>query len=389
VTGLTTVDVPSYWSPFGHVVMLALIQVGGFGILALASLFGLLVSRRMGLRTRLTAASESNTLHMGEVREVIFGVLRTVVVIEATVAAALTVRFLVGYDETPGRALWLGVFHAVSSFNNAGFALWSDSLMSFTGDAWVVLPLCLSVILGGIGFPVLFELRKHLKPRLWTLHTKLTLWGSVVLLVGGWVFFTAVEWTNPHTLGAMGGGERVLTGFALSSLPRTAGFNVVDYTQVHESSLFATTTLMFIGGGAASTAGGIKVGTFVLLFYVMLNEVRGERDVEVADRRIGPRTLRQALTVGLLAIGLVLVATLVLMLLEPLRLNEAMFEVVSAFGTVGLTAGVTPELGGAAQVLLVLVMFLGRVGPVTLVSALALRERPHLYRLPEGRPIIG
>jgi trk/ktr system potassium uptake protein len=390
VTGLSTVDVAQYWSPFGQVVILALIQVGGFGIMTLASLLGLLVARRLGLRTRLNAATETNTVLIGDVRAVLWGVLRITLLLEVVTALALSARFIFGYDEGLGRGLWLGVFHAISAFNNAGFSLFSDSLMSFVGDPWISLPIDLAVIVGGLGFPVLLELRRiGVAPAAWSLHTRITVWGTLVLLVAGFVFLTAVEWSNPATLGALDQPSRLLAGFTASVQPRTAGFNSIDYAQMHDSSLFATTTMMFIGGGSASTAGGVKVTTFFLLFFVMVAEVRGHRDVELGSRRIETRGQRQALTVGLLAIGLVLLSTLALMLLEPLSLQSAMFEVVSAFGTVGLTTGVTPTLGAPAQVLLVFLMFIGRIGPVTLVSALALRERQHLYRLPEGRPLIG
>lgn len=390
VTGLTTVDVPSYWSPTGQGVILALIQVGGFGLMTMGSLIGILIARRLGLRSRVTAASESNTLGIGDVREVIAGVVKVTLVVETAVAVALWLRFWWGYDESPGRALWWGIFHAVSAFNNAGFALWSDSLIGFQGDPLVILPLSVAVVLGGIGFPVLFELRRHFwTPRRWGLHTRITVYGTLLLLIGGFLFLTAVEWANPDTLGNLPWQERLVTGISNAVMPRTAGFNAVDYAQMHESSLFATTMLMFIGGGSASTAGGIKVGTFFLLFYVILAEARGERDVELDTRRIGSRTIRQALTIALASVGLVLGSTMLLMLLEPVGLNRAMFEVVSAFGTVGLTAGVTPTLGEPAQMLLIFLMFVGRIGPLTLVSALALRERPHFYRLPEGRPLIG
>lgn len=390
VTGLSTVDVPNYWSTFGQVVILSLIQVGGFGIMTLASLLGLLVSRKMGLRTRLTAAAETNTVGIGDVRQVVTGVFRVTMVIELAVAAVLTGRFAIAYDESLGRAAYLGTFHSVSAFNNAGFALWSDSLVSFIGDPWVNLPLCVAVILGGIGFPVLFELRREFRrPRTWSLHTRITLWGSLVLLVGGWVFITAVEWSNPATLGAHDSGTRLLAGFTQSVMPRTAGFQSLDYAQMEEPSVFATTILMFIGGGSASTAGGIKVTTFFLLLFVIIAEVRGEPDVEAGDRRIEGRAQRQALTVALLAVALVVSSALLLMALAEITMSEAMFDVTSAFATVGLSAVGTGNLPDSAQVLLIVLMFVGRLGPVTLVSALALRERHHRYRLPEGRPLIG
>jgi trk system potassium uptake protein TrkH len=390
VTGLTTVDVPNYWTPFGQVVIMLLIQVGGFGIMTLASLLGLVIARRMGLRSRINTAAESSSLGIGEVRRVVTGVLKVTVVIELAVAVLLAVRLATAYDESPGRAAYLGLFHSVSAFNNAGFALWSDSLVSFIGDPWVNLPLCVAVMLGGIGFPVLFELRREFRrPRLWSLHTRITLWGSVILLVAGWAFITTAEWSNPGTFGNESVPTRLLAGFTQSVMPRTAGYQSVDYAEMTEGSVFVTTILMFIGGGSASTAGGIKVGTFFLLFFVILAEVRGEPDVEVGDRRIDPRAQRQALAVALLSVGVVVSSSICLMELAGLTLSKAMFEVTSAFATVGLSTVGTGTLPESGQVLLIGLMFVGRLGPVTLVSALALRERQHLYRLPEGRPIIG
>jgi trk system potassium uptake protein len=389
VTGLSTVDVPVYWSGFGEVAILVMIQVGGFGIMTLASLLGLLVTRRLGLRSRINAAGESNTIRIGDVREILLGIMRITLVIELAVAMLLSARFFIRYDESLPRAAYLGVFHSVSAFNNAGFALYSDSLISFVGDPWICMPINIAVILGGIGFPVLLELRRRINRHLFSLHAKITLIGSGVLLVVGFVAFLALEWRNPATLGALDTPGKFLAAFTGSVQPRTAGFNSLDYGQMREPTLFVTTILMFIGGGSASTAGGIKVTTFFLLLYVIVAEVRGTRDVEMGDRRLGDRVQRQALTVALLAIGLVALSSMVLMTTESLSLNLALFEAVSAFGTVGLTAGVTPGVGVSGQLVLIALMFVGRVGPVTLVSALALRERPNLYRLPEGRPLIG
>jgi trk system potassium uptake protein TrkH len=390
VTGLSTVDVPNYWTPFGQVVILVLIQVGGFGIMTMATLLGLLISRRLGLRSRLTTTAEARTVGIADVREVIIGIVKVTVVIEAVTAVVLAFRFALAYDESPGRAAYLGLFHAVSAFNNAGFALWSDSLMGFAADPWVCLPISAAVILGGIGFPVLFELRKEFRQtQLWSIHLRITLGGTILLLAAGMVFITANEWTNPATLGALDPPGRLLAGFTQSVMPRTAGFNSLDFAEMKETSLLATTVLMFIGGGSGGTAGGIKVTTFFLLLYVILAEVRGEPDVEAGKRRIDPRGQRQALTVALLSVAAVVGSSLVLMELTDLSLAVATFEVTSAFATVGLSTGVTASLPVAAKVLLIGLMFLGRLGPITLVSALALRERQHRYRLPEGRPLIG
>lgn len=390
VTGLLVVDTPSYWSGFGQGVILVLIQVGGFGIMTLASLLGLLVSRRMGLRSRLTAAAETKAVGLGDVRAVLAGVLRLSILFEALTAIALTLRLTFGYNEPLSHALYLGVFHAVSAFNNAGFALYSDSLVRFVADPWICLPVALAVIAGGLGFPVLFELRRQLRtPHQWSLHTKLTLSVTAVLLALGTLVVTGTEWSNPATLGALNTPARLLAGFFQAVMPRTAGFNSLDYGHMHESTLLGTDALMFIGGGSAGTAGGIKVTTFVLLFFVIYAEVRGDPTVKAFDRRIDHRVQRQALTVALLSVGAVVAATLALLEMTAFTTSQVLFETVSAFATVGLSTGITPDLPGSGQLLLVALMFLGRLGPITLVSAIALRERPYLYQLPEGRPIIG
>ena len=390
VTGLVVVDTGTYWSTFGEVVILALIQVGGLGTMTLASLLGLAISRKLGLRARVTAAAETKAVGLGDVRGVVLGVARTSLVIEAVVAVVLGLRFWAAYDVSPGRAAYLGVFHSVSAFNNAGFALWPDSLVRFATDPWICLPIAASVIVGGIGFPVILELRKRLRtPRAWSMHTKMTLWATGVLLVLGTLLITANEWRNPATLGQLDTPGRLLAGFFQAVMPRTAGFNSVDTGSMYEGSLLVTVVLMFIGGGSAGTAGGIKVTTFVLLFFVIWAEVRGERDVQAFDRRIGERVVRQALTVALLSVGLVMTATVVLVEITRMSTHLVLFEVVSAFATVGLSTGITADVGTAGHLVLTVLMFVGRLGPITLVSALALRERQRLYHHPEGRPLIG
>ncbi len=234
VTGLIVVDTPVYWSGFGQVVIAVLIQAGGFGIMALASLLGVLVTRRLGLRGQLVAQAETKTLGLGDVRTILLGVARTSLVVEGVTAALLAARFALGYGEPLPRALWLGAFHAVSAFNNAGFALYSDNLVGFATDPWICLPLCAAVVLGGLGFPVLFELRRHLRePRRWSLHTKLTVLGTVVLLVLGPAFVLVAEWTNPGTLGRLSVPGKLLVGFFQGLMPRTAGFNSVDIAQMN------------------------------------------------------------------------------------------------------------------------------------------------------------
>jgi trk system potassium uptake protein len=390
VTGLVVVDTPTYWSGFGQTVILALIQIGGFGIMTMASLMILLITRRMGLRSRLTAAAETKNLGIGDVRSVLVGVARVSIVVELATAAVLATRLATGYDEPVGRAAYLGVFHAVSAFNNAGFALYGDSLMQFTTDPWICLPIVAAVIVGGIGFPVLLELRRQLRrPRRWSMHTKLTLSMTGVLLVGGTMFMLASEWRNTETLQPLSLPGKLLAGFFHAVMPRTAGFNSLDVAEMNEATWLGTDVLMFIGGGSAGTAGGIKVTTFVLLLFVIYAEVRGEPSVNVFDRKVSDRVQRQAVTVALLSVAGVVGPTLLLLELTDFRLDEVFFEVVSAFATVGLSTGITADLPALGKIVLTILMFVGRLGPITLASALALRERGRLYELPEGRPIIG
>lgn len=388
VTGLVTVDTATYWSPFGQVAILALIQVGGFGIMTLATLLGLLVSRRLGLRTRLVTAAETKALGMGDVRRVLVGIARTSLLFEAVGAVVLSARLATAYDEPLGDALWHGVFHAVSAFNNAGFGLRSDNLVGFATDPVVSLTVCVLVVAGGLGFPVLFELRREWRrPRQWSMHTKVVMAMTGVLLAVGSVGFLLLEWSN--TLGGMSVRGKVVAGAFQGVQPRTAGFNSVDIAQLNPETWLLTDVLMFIGGGSAGTAGGIKVTTFAVLLFVILSEIRGDREVHAFGRRIPREVQRQALSVALLAVAAVVGATGLLMLLTPFSLDQVLFEVISAFATVGLSTGITPDVGAAGQLVLTALMFLGRLGPVTLASALALRHRPRLYELPLERPIIG
>ncbi|MHA7171610.1 TrkH family potassium uptake protein [Arthrobacter monumenti] len=390
VTGLIVVDTPVYWTPFGHGIILVMIAVGGFGIMTFASLLGVLLSRKLGLVSRVSTAAETKSVGFGDVKQVVLGVLKISLVIESLTAAALTIRFYTRYEETLGDALWLGIFHSVSAFNNAGFALYSDSLMRFVGDAWICLPIAAAVILGGLGFPVLFELRRRYRvPRHWSMNTKLVISGTVALLFIGTIFITMIEWSNPATMGRLPTHDKVLAGFFQSVLTRTAGFNSLDITAMHPVTWLGMDILMFIGGGPAGTAGGLKITTFGVLFFIMYAEIRGETAVNVFGKRLSRAVHRQALTLVLLSVGLLALSTMVLMLITEFRLDRVLFEVVSAFATVGLSTGITAAIPGSGQLILVMLMFVGRLGPITFATALALRHRPRLYEYPKERPIIG
>lgn len=390
VTGLVIVDTPEYWSTFGEFVILGLIQIGGLGIMTIASLLGLLVARRFGLRMQLTAQAETKTLGLGDVRKLIGRVVMISLGFEVVLTVILTVRLILGYDYAFGTAAYHGVFHAVSAFNNAGFALYSDSLVRFLGDPWVTIPVAIAVICGGIGFPVLFELARNARrPSRWSLHSKVTLLTTAALLAVGFVFIVAAEWSNPKTMGPLAVPAKLLAGFFSSVMPRTAGFNTLDIGSLNPATLLLHDVLMFIGGGSAGTAGGIKVTTFALLGFVILAEIRGEPTVHVLGRKLPDYLVRQALTVALLGVGMVMVATIALLGMTDHSEPRVLFEVVSAFGTVGLSTGITADLPPAGHLIVVLLMFIGRLGPITMATALALRERRRRYELPEERTIVG
>ncbi len=390
VTGHIVVDTPTYWTPFGQVVILALIQLGGLGVMTFASFVGLVVVRRMSFRSRLNAATETKSVGLDEVRGLVFGVVKVSLLIEAIVATIFALRFALGYGYAPGEAIWLGVFHGISSFNNAGFALFSDSMMGFVSDPVIGLTLCASVILGGLGFPVILELRKRFRrPLLWSMNTRLVLVFTPVLLVLGTAFITVLEWNNPATLGELAWHDRILAGFFQSVQTRTAGFNSVDISQLDDATLLGMDVLMFIGGGPAGTAGGIKVTTFGVLLFILIAEMRGDGVVNIFGKRLSQAVHRQAIAVVLASVALVVGSTIAIMLISGLDLDRVLFEAISAFGTVGLSTGITASLPVPAQLILVMLMFLGRLGPITFATALALRPRSILYQLPKERPIIG
>ncbi|MER7206037.1 MULTISPECIES: TrkH family potassium uptake protein [Streptosporangium] len=390
VTGLAVQDTATHWSVFGELVILALMQIGGFGIMTMASILALVVSGKLGLRARLNAQAETRTLGPGEVRRLIAGVAKVTLAAEALTTAVLAARFLIGYGESPGRALYQGLFHAVSSFTNAGFTLWPDGVVRFVHDPWICLPLAISVVVGGLGFPVYTALRRSWhSPRLWSLHARITVGMTAVLLFGGALAVALTEWENSATLGGLPPWQRIMAAFFHSSMTRSGGMNSVDVSQMHETTWLISDVLMFVGAGSASTGGGIKVTTFALLGYVILAELRGEPDVTVGRRRLPEQLQRQALTIALLSVASVALGTFVLMALTPFKLDRVLFEVVSAFGTVGLSTGITGDLGAPGHLVLTVLMFVGRLGPVTLGAALALHVQTRRFRYPEEGPLVG
>lgn len=390
VTGLVVVDTGSYWSPFGQTVVMGLFQIGGFGLMTAAALLGLTVNRSLRLRTRLLTQAETHTIGLGDVSGVARVVLVVTVACEAALAVALAWRFHAGHGMPLGEAAWSGLFHAVSAFNNAGFSLHEDSLVRYASDAWVLVPVMLGIVIGGLGFPVLQDIRvKRNDPRHWSLHTKLTLGATAVLLVGGALALLLSEWSNPQTLGAMSFGDKLLSALFASVSARTAGFNSIDIGQLTHESWALHYLLMFIGGGSASTAGGVKVTTAAILLLLVVAEVRGRPDSEAFGRRVCEPAQRQAITVLVLGSVMVVAGTLAILRMTDIPTDQVIFEVISAFGTVGLSTGITAQLPTGSQLVLVALMYVGRVGTITLATSLALGERRMPYRYPEEHPIVG
>lgn len=392
VTGLVVVDTGTYWSPQGQGLIMALFQLGGFGMMTSATLMGLLIGGHLKLRTRLLLQTETHALTLGDARTVARMVLVVTVAIEGLVALWLAARFAMTMDLGWHEALWHGAFHSVSAYNNAGFSTWPDSVMRHVTDGWVLGPLMLAVVVGGLGFPVITELwanrgKRHTR---WSIHTTLTVWGSAGLLLLGTLFLWLVEHDNPGTLGPLGFLDQWQAALFTSVSARTAGFNAIDIGALEQESLVLHYILMFIGGGSAGTAGGVKVTTVFLLLLIVWNEIRGRADVELRGRRIGTQVQRQALSILVLsgaAVSLGLLA--IIPLAENLPMEKLLFEVVSAFATVGLSTGITADLPPGAQVVIIVLMYAGRVGVVTLALALAINQVPRAYRYPEEKPIVG
>ena len=403
VTGLSTLDVENHWSLFGHVVIALLIQVGGFGIVGFASLVAILLEGRVSLRTRLNANSESGA-SAPDVKSLLFNILKIMLFFQVILGGILTWRFATEYGYELNKALAHGAFHAISSFNNAGFALYSESMIQFARDGWILVPIFTTVFLASLGFPTIVELRDRLflrlakvfkvkasysMPKQWSLNSRIVLWASFALLAIGTVAIAFLEWSNPNTLGPLTPFQKIVDSVFASVMPRTAGFNALDVSQMQPTSWLVTSILMFIGGASASTAGGIKIGTFVVLLYIVYTEIRGDNAVNVGNRRLPRSMQRQALTIVSLYMVVVIGALLILRLTTEFTLDQLLFEVVSAVGTVGLSTGITAQLPEHAKFLLALLMLFGRLGPIIVATSLALRRTKRHFEYPKERPLIG
>jgi trk system potassium uptake protein TrkH len=396
VTGLVVVDTGLQFSLFGELVILVLIQVGGLGFMSMATLIALALGRRITLRGRLFLQESLNQFSMAGLIRLTRHIALTTLVLEAIGAVILAIRFS---SRLPaGQAAYYGIFHAVSAFCNAGFDLFGpvsgafSSITSWATDAVVVLTMAALIIAGGLGFPVIVELsgRRHANSHRVSLHTRLVLTVTVFLLTLGTLVILGLEFANPSTMGHMDAGNRLLAAFFQALTPRTAGFNTVDTASLRPATLFFVMILMFIGASPSSTGGGIKTSTFGVLISTISSTIRGYDEVEMYERRI-PRDLSQkASTIASIALALVAVVTMLLSITESATFLEVMFEAMSAFGTVGLSTGITPRLSDFGRILIIMTMFMGRLGPLTVVVALAQRKKIVAnVHLAEERVMIG
>lgn len=406
VTGLSTVDMSDHWSLFGELLILAGLQIGGIGVLTLASILGLTVTRRLGLRQRLLAAGDTNPMRMGrdvsesqavglgEIGGLLVAVAASLVVIEVALTALITPRLMAaGYDFW--HALWNGFYLAASAFTNTGFVPLPGGLEPFNTDLYLLSVLAIGVFLGAIGFPVIFALYRYITGGGWRahkrlgLHAKLTLSTTLIFVVVGWIAIAGLEFANPATLGGQGFWETLLSSGYMSVMTRSGGLGIIDPVDMNGSTLLVMDMLMFVGGGSASTAGGIKVTTLAVLFLAAYAEARGYRDIQVFDRRIPNEVLRVSVSILIWGATIVLVATVALLQLTGRPLDMVLFEVISAFGTCGLSTGLSSEVSDPGKYILAATMWAGRVGTVTLAAAVAASSRSRLFKLPEERPIVG
>ena len=389
VTGLTSVPFPGTFTTFGIVVVMLLVQVGGLGVMTFATLGAVLIGQRVGFRNLLTVREElGSTDSPRNVFRLIGQIAGITLLVEAAGAMVLAAGFI-GSGFGYGQGLFQAVFHAIAAFCNAGFvALPEGDLTSYAGVSSLNLTLVALIVLGGLGFPVLVNLYHYRQMRRLTLHSKLVLITSATLVLIGVLSVAFLEWTNPATLGGEPTATRLWESLFQGVTPRTAGFSTVDYEQMRESTLFLQIGLMFIGTAPASTGGGVKVTTLALLVLLLLAQVRGQEDVSAFGRRISRQLIQKALVVLSISALVVILATLAIMISDGLRLVPAIFEVTSAFGTVGLSMQVSQGLSTFAKLVIIGVMFFGRVGPITLVLALAARK-PRGYVYPQEDIAIG
>lgn len=393
VTGLVAVDTLSYWTKFGQIIILVLIQCGGLGFMAFATVFSLAVHRRISLRERLIMTQSFSVDELsGVVRLARYILIRTLVA-ECIGTALLAIRFVPEYGV--GEGLFKSVFHSVSAFCNAGFdiiGLSSDhigSMSKYASDPLVCLTLVGLMVAGGLGFFVWGEIRSKKSFHSYSLHTKLVLIMTAALLITGTTLFMMFEFSNAETVGDMSFGGKLLSSLFQASTARTAGYYTFSQQGMTTSSKLVTVALMFIGGSPGSTAGGIKTVTFAVLVMTAVSVMRGKGEVTLFERRVPTYTILKSIAVFMVAAFFVSVASIIIVLGDGINMIDALFECVSAFSTTGLSTGITAGLNPLSKSVLILLMYLGRVGLLTVSIGLLAQKSPSKISYPEGKTIIG
>jgi trk system potassium uptake protein len=390
VTGLVVVDTGTTFTTFGQLVILSLIQIGGLGFMTLATFFALIMRKKISLRERLILQESLNQMSIEGIVRLAKMILVFTALTELIGGVLLSIRF--AFDFPLPKAIYFGFFHAISNFNNAGFDLMGEfaSLTAYVDDPVVTLVVCLLIILGGIGFMVVSELYDYRQTRRLSLHTKVVLSTTGILVVAGTALIFILEYTNPKTLQPLSMMGKVLGSLYQSVTARTAGSNTLSIGDMYQSSLFLIIILMFIGASPGSTGGGIKTTTFATLIGAVIAQIKGKEDVIFFRQRILPHMVYKSLTLTMIALFIVLVMTMVLSITETTaRFEMILFEVTSAFATTGLSMGLTPHLTPIGKTLIIVTMFAGRVGPLTIAFALAQRKQKEYFRYPKGKITIG
>lgn len=390
VTGLVVVDTGSTFSFFGEMVVISLIQVGGLGFMTFATLVAFIIRRKISLKERLLLQESLNQHSPQGVVKLVRTIFLFTFITEGIGALLLSIRF--AFDMPLDRAIYFGLFHSISNFNNAGFDLMGEfrSMTGYVDDPVVSLVISALIILGGIGFIVVADVAEHRQWRKISLHSKVVITASAFLVILGAVLIFLMEYSNPKTLKPLSWSGKLLGSIYQSVTARTAGSNTLNIPDLTDSTLFLIIILMFIGASPGSTGGGIKTTTFAVLFGAVWSQVKGKEDVVFFRQRIIPTMIYKSLTVILTGLSIVILVTMVLEITEQKHsFLMILFEAVSAFATVGLSMGLTPELSVAGKVIIALTMFIGRVGPLTVAFALAARNQKELYRYPVGKIMIG
>lgn len=386
VTGLVVVDTGTHWSTFGQVVILALIQAGGLGIMAMSTMFALLIGKKITFRERIVIQEALGQPQLSGIVKLTKQILAVTFAIELAGAVLMTVRF--SRDFPLGTAAWYGLFHSVSAFCNAGFDLLSKSFVDYVDDPFMNLVLMSLIVLGGIGFVVISEL-------LWrrcgkrSLHTWIVLKVTSALLVVGFITIFVLEFQNEETLGKLSLQGKLLGALFHSVTPRTAGFNTLPTGSLRTPTLLFTMVLMFIGGSPGGTAGGIKTTTFAALLASVWATLTRRETIEIHGRRLGQDAAEKALAIIVISVGVLILSALAISTVEQFDFMDIVFETTSAFGTVGLSTGITPKLSPLSRMFVIVTMFIGRVGPLTLAFAIATPSRARALRYPEEKIMIG